>query len=183
MRQRRRALSPQQQHRAAVGLKQQLMQAREFRRARRVALYLANDGEINPMQTIRSLWQRSIDVYLPVLHPVYPGHLVFIRFDRSSAMKPNKYGIAEPVYRHSTRIPTRFLDVIAMPLVAFDESGHRLGMGGGYYDRSLAFTRSTGKRPYLIGCAHECQHTASLPTEAWDIPLNAIATDCRYQPI
>ena len=180
MRRRRRALSARQQQQAAMGLEQHLGRGREFRRARRVALYLANDGEINPMPTIQALWKRGVGVYLPVLHPLYKGKLVFVRFDRDSAMQPNRYGIAEPVYQHRRVIMTRFLDVIALPLVAFDEQGQRLGMGGGYYDRTLAFTRRAGKRPCLIGCAHECQKFDSLPTADWDIPLDAIATDQRY---
>lgn len=183
MRVRRRSLSRKQQHLAAAGLQQQLGKSREFRRAKRVALYLANDGEIDPITTIRSLWQRRVAVYLPVLHPVYKGHLSFVRFTPTSRMQPNRYGISEPVYRHQSRIAARFLDVIAMPLVAFDDEGNRLGMGGGYYDRSLAFTRSQGKSVFLIGCAHECQRFQKLPIEPWDIPLNAIATDTRYQPI
>ena len=183
MRARRRSLTPAQQRQASDGLRVQLYQAREFRRAKSVALYLANDGEISPGRTIEALWQRGVKVYLPVLHPVYRGRLVFIRFDRNSAMKPNRYGISEPVYRHQLAVSVRFLDVIALPLVAFDETGNRLGMGGGYYDRSLAFTRRSGKRPFLIGCAHECQQSKQLPAEPWDIPLNAIATDSRYQPV
>lgn len=183
MRRRRRGLSSQQQRQAAIGLGKHLHYGREFRRARRVALYLANDGEINPIPTIQALWKRGVGVYLPVLHPLYKGKLVFVRFDRDSAMQPNRYGIAEPVYQHGHAIAARFLDVIALPLVAFDEQGQRLGMGGGYYDRTLAFTRSQGKRPYLIGCAHECQKFDALPAADWDIPLNAIATDRRYLPV
>jgi len=180
MRARRRSLSVQQQHQAAIGLGKQLNGQGVFLRARSVALYLANDGEINPMRIIQQLWRRGIRVYLPVLHPLYSGKLVFVRFERQSVMRPNRYGISEPVYQHRQAIGTRFLDVIALPLVAFDHQGNRLGMGGGYYDRTLAFTRRSGKRPLLIGCAHECQNTDHLPIAEWDIPLNAIATDQRY---
>tara|TARA_B100000676_G_scaffold253991_1_gene260054 strand:+ start:160 stop:384 length:225 start_codon:yes stop_codon:yes gene_type:complete len=67
--------------------------------------------------------------------------------------------------------------MIGLPLVAFDERGNRLGMGGGFYDRTLAFSRRPGHKPALIGCAYAFQEIRMLPAESWDIPLQYIATD------
>src|SRR5690606_40461575 len=65
-----------------------------------------------------------------------------------------------------------------LPLVAFDARGNRLGMGGGFYDRTFARApRARTLRPRLVGLAHHFQQVASLPAEPWDIPLDAIATD------
>jgi len=66
-----------------------------------------------------------------------------------------------------------------MPLVAFDRQGYRLGMGGGYYDRSLAFrcSRRQWLKPTLVGVAHSCQEHPSLPHEYWDVPLAYIITE------
>ncbi|MBE0482984.1 MAG: 5-formyltetrahydrofolate cyclo-ligase [Bacterioplanes sp.] len=179
MRQQRRQLSPAQRQQAARQLRRQLHRTTSFLNAKRVAVYLANDGEIDPQYVIKSLWQRGKDVYLPVLNPLRHGHLQFVRYQKNSRMRRNRYGINEPDPRYNSLLNTRFLSVICLPLVAFDEQGNRLGMGGGYYDRSLAFCRKNGQKPRLIGCAYEFQCLPQLPTEPWDIPLQAIASD-RY---
>lgn len=70
------------------------------------------------------------------------------------------------------------LDAIFMPLVGFDREGHRLGMGGGFYDRTLAFTRHWPRAvPKLVGLGHHSQEVARLPVQPWDVSLHAIATD------
>ena len=80
-------------------------------------------------------------------------------------------------------MPTHELDVILMPLVGFDNDGNRLGMGGGYYDRTLAYTRHAIKKPVLIGVAHDLQRVDRLPYASWDIPLNAIVTPTCFQHV
>lgn len=177
MRQQRRQLSPQQRTLAARQLRQQLNRYFPFLSAKRVAIYLANDGEIDPQSVINDLWKRGKEVYLPVINPLRFGFLQFVRYRQNSRMRTNRYGISEPDPRYERTLNTRFLSVICLPLVAFDESGNRLGMGGGFYDRSLAFCRYEGQTPHLIGCAYEFQCVAQLPTEAWDIPIQAIATE------
>jgi 5-formyltetrahydrofolate cyclo-ligase len=66
-----------------------------------------------------------------------------------------------------------------MPLVAFDEQGNRLGMGGGFYDRTLAYLkyRQHRRKPVLAGLAHEIQKIGQLTTQSWDIPLDCIITE------
>ncbi|MDO6680795.1 5-formyltetrahydrofolate cyclo-ligase [Oceanobacter sp. 5_MG-2023] len=177
MRLQRRSLTAQQQRQAARGLQRSLLQPGALLAARRIALYLVNDGEINPEQIIKQLIRMGKEVYLPSLHPLRRGELAFIRYQPGTRMSNNRFGIAEPDFRYGKRCQARFLSVICLPLVAFDLLGNRMGMGGGFYDRSLAFTQRAGKHPKLIGCAHEFQCLATLPAEAWDIPLSAIATD------
>ena len=67
------------------------------------------------------------------------------------------------------------MKLVFMPLVGFDILGGRLGMGGGYYDKTFATRESL-----LVGLAHDCQKVDSLPIESWDVPLDAIATDSLY---
>ncbi len=177
MRQQRRQLTPSQRTIAAQRLLRHLHRSSYFLSAQRVALYLANDGEIDPIYIIKDLWQRGKAVYLPVLHPLRPGFLQFVRYTSTSRMRRNRYGIHEPDPRYARSINPRFISTLCLPLVAFDVQGNRLGMGGGYYDRSLAFCRLGGQAPRLIGCAYEFQCVTQLPTEPWDIPLQAIASD------
>lgn len=95
-------------------------------------------------------------------------------------MTHNRYGILEPQLNCSHVSPVAQLDMILMPLVAFDSKGNRLGMGGGFYDRTLAhLPKNKAQRPTLIGIAHQCQFVDALPVASWDIPLDYIITDER----
>ncbi|MGJ7458259.1 5-formyltetrahydrofolate cyclo-ligase [Halomonas sp. MA07-2] len=183
LRRRRRALTPQQQKRASECMCHRLRRLPEVQRARRVALYLPNDGEIDPTPLIAWLDRRGARVHLPVLRPLSRNRLWFVHYHSDTPMATNRYGIPEPETRHGAhrarRLPAWALDLILLPLVGFDEAGQRMGMGGGFYDRSLAFTRRPGPRPRLIGLAHECQRVEALPVEPWDVPLDAIVSDAR----
>ncbi|WP_412030912.1 5-formyltetrahydrofolate cyclo-ligase [Halomonas sp. ML-15] len=181
LRQRRRALTARQQRDAAQRLCRQLRRLPELQRARRVALYLPNDGEIDPTPLLDWLRRRGANAYLPVLMPLADNRLWFVRYHAATPMVRNRFGILEPCTRHAAhrarRLPAWALDLVLLPLVGFDPHGQRMGMGGGFYDRSFAFTRRRGPRPHLIGVAHTCQQVASLPSAGWDIPLDAIVSD------
>jgi 5-formyltetrahydrofolate cyclo-ligase len=177
MRRQRRALNRRQREQAAWHLLRSLRQSAHFQYSRHIAVYLTNDGEIDTSVFIRDLQRRGKTLYLPVLHPLRKGHLSFLPFNRQSRMVKNRFGISEPDFAGHRAMPARFIHLICMPLVAFDKDGNRLGMGGGFYDRTLAFSRSEGNKPRLIGCAYELQKVEALPAEAWDIPLTAIATN------
>jgi 5-formyltetrahydrofolate cyclo-ligase len=183
LRRRRRSLSAQQRRQANLALCRRLHQLPEVRRARRVALYLPNDGEIDPRPLIPWLTGRGVRIYLPVLKPLSDNSLWFVHYHPGTPMRRNRFGIPEPETRHGAhrarRMPAWALDLILLPLVGFDERGQRMGMGGGFYDRSLAFTRRPGPRPTLIGLAHDCQRVDRLPTAPWDVPLDAIVSDAR----
>lgn len=183
LRQQRRALSPSQQKYASQRLVQRLRQLPEIQRARHVALYLPNDGEIDPTPLLSWLNRRGAHAYLPVLRPLAKNSLWFVHYHPGTPMVTNRFGIMEPNARHaahhSRRRPVWALDVILLPLVGFDDNGERLGMGGGFYDRTLARLRNGGPHPRLIGVAHDCQGVERLPTAPWDIPLNTIVSDKR----
>ncbi|MGR5080207.1 5-formyltetrahydrofolate cyclo-ligase [Photobacterium swingsii] len=175
----RQALTSAQQHQAAQQLLQQCQQSHHFTDAQHIALYLSNDGEIDTQPVIDWLWQQHKHVYLPVLHPFSKGHLLFLHYTSTTAMQANRYGIQEPILDIRLVKPARELDLICTPLVAFDHTGQRLGMGGGYYDRTLASWHHSRQRPYPLGLAHNCQFVEQLPHEAWDVPLPTIITPAR----
>lgn len=175
MRQRRMALSESEQQAAANALVQQVVQQPTFVSAKHIALYLSNNGEINTKPLIEALWALGKNLYLPILHPLVPGYLVFQQYHAATPMTANRFGIAEPQLNCSEIKPLPELEVICTPLVAFDAQGQRLGMGGGFYDRTLA--QLPAAHPlHIIGLAHSCQQVATLPHEAWDYPLNAVIT-------
>ncbi|MDZ5603003.1 5-formyltetrahydrofolate cyclo-ligase [Pseudomonas sp. RP23018S] len=178
----RRALTPAQQRDAARGLYRQLAQHPLFRRARHIALYLPNDGEIDPQWLLREAQRRGKRTYLPVLHAWPRTRMVFQRFEQGERLRPNRFGIAEPVVNRKRQRAIWALDLILLPLVGFDESGGRLGMGGGFYDRSLAYQsrRKTWKKPLLLGVAHECQKVERLKQASWDVQLQGTVSDSAW---
>lgn len=175
LRQRRRALDHTQQSLAAQRLSRNLSRHPALWRADRIACYLPFDGEIDTQPLIKKLLQRSKKVYLPVLDG---QRLRFVRYRPGSAMRRNRFNIAEPKTPGEQLKPWA-LQLILMPLVAFDAHGHRLGMGAGFYDKTLAYTRHLPRlhKPWLIGLAHQFQQTAALRSEAWDINLDWVVTD------
>lgn len=177
----RRSLSAEQQHQASLDLVKQLLPRPEVQQAQHIALYLTNDGELDTSPLIQALWQQGKSLYLPLLHPVVPGYLVFQLYTAATTLKPNQFGIGEPELNCSLLCPVSQLDLMFTPLVAFDAQGQRLGMGGGFYDRTLSQLEHSSEKPALIGLAHDCQQVESVPVEAWDIPLPAICTPSRFR--
>jgi 5-formyltetrahydrofolate cyclo-ligase len=174
IRQRRNALSIAEQEQAGSDLTSSLSTHKKVQQASRIALYLTNDGELSTTSFIDWCWLNKKEVYLPVVHPFSAGNLLFLRYQEDTELISNNYGILEPKLDVTKVIPLVELDVICTPLVAFDSTGARLGMGGGFYDRSLANWQKT--KLYPLGLAHDCQLVAKVPVESWDIPLPEIIT-------
>lgn len=181
----RKALSQQEQQQAAQMLVGQMLQLPQIINANHIALYLSNDAELDTSPLIQALWQAGKQVYLPILHPFAPGYLIFQRYQHDTPMKLNKFQIPEPILSCAQIMPVAQLDVVCTPLVAFDAKGNRLGMGGGFYDRTLSQLQPTAHpnkaefcptQPVFIGLAHQCQQVDQVPVEAWDIPLALIVT-------
>jgi 5-formyltetrahydrofolate cyclo-ligase len=173
LRQTRRSLSEDEQLNASTSLlsnfKEQLSYL-NIDNTQRIALYLTNDGEISPHLLCDYFWQQNIQTYLPV---VQDKQLSFARYTAETIWQENIFGIKEPVT--TEYLSGNELDIVLLPLVGFDSKGGRLGMGGGFYDRTFANKRADEK-PLLIGLAHDCQEVKSLPIEGWDVPLQAIIT-------
>lgn len=182
MRLQRKLLTPKQQSTASHKVMRRILTDKRIKKANNIALFLSFDGELNTRPLIDALWYAGKQVYLPVLHPFTAGHLLFLRY---SALTPLVLNRIMPVYEPQLDITTLLLpqqlDIIFTPLVAFDRLGQRLGMGGGFYDRTLQNWHI--KNRFLpIGIAHDCQKTIkTLPVEKWDISLPEIITpSCHW---
>jgi 5-formyltetrahydrofolate cyclo-ligase len=177
IRRRRRSLSLRERSRAAIRVSAVIGGMNEFRGARRIAIFAANDGEIDLDQTMKRYPAKNY--YLPAVPPPGRRRMRFAPVSPQSSFRKNRYGILEP------DVPPRFLltapelDLVLAPLVAFDRSGGRIGMGGGYYDATFAFlaSRTCWRRPRLIGVAFSFQEVPYIEPDAWDIPLSAVATE------
>ena len=174
IRQRRRALTAEQQENFSVAAAARMMAYPPVVMAHTVALFLSFDGELDTQPLIEQLWRSGKRVYLPVLHPFSPGNLLFLQYHPHSELVINRLKIQEPKLDVRDVLPLAQLDVLITPLVAFDSQGQRLGMGGGFYDRTLQNWQQYGLQP--VGYAHDCQHVDVLPVQEWDIPLPAVVT-------
>ena len=159
-------------------LRQNISQLRNYRNSQRIACYIANDGEIDPAPLIEHAFFLKKEVFLPILSPL-KNSLYFAPYKPGQHLKLNRFSIPEPVCRPSEWITAAQLDLLLLPLVAFDNSGNRIGMGGGFYDRTLSYMqhRSHRKKPVLAGLAHEIQKVGQLQAQSWDIPLDYIVTE------
>ena len=175
----RRSLSPRERRHRSAALNRHLFAQPLFRNSRRIAVYLPSDGEVETAAIIERAWAMGKEVYLPVLVPFLHNRLWFAHYLPDTRLVHNRFGIAEPRAAHRRRIPTHALDLVLAPLVGFDTSGNRLGMGGGFYDRSFSFLtrRRHWRKPQLVGLAYEFQRVPQLPAQTWDVPLSAVATD------
>ncbi len=176
----RQALTPLQQQQAAAQLASLALNTPHIQAASRIAVYLTHDGELSTHLLIDALWQAGKQLYLPLLHPFCPGYLLFQRYQPDTPMQTNKFGIAEPKPDVSALLLPAELDMILLPLVAFDAQGQRLGMGGGFYDRTLASIPADAVKPLRVGLAHQCQQVPQVPVERWDLPLPAVMTPEKF---
>jgi len=168
----RRALPPALQRSAARALARTIVASGLLQRRGSVAAYRASDGEIDPAPLIARLQQLGRPCFLPLILP--GGTLRFARYHRGQPLIRNRFGIGEP--SKSTRLRKGWsVNTVLLPLVGFDRQGGRLGMGGGYYDRS--FRKTNGVRAArLVGLAHSGQEVPLLPQHLWDVTLSAVAT-------
>jgi len=179
LRARRNALTPDDQRLAAERLASNLIGTRLFLTSRRIACYLPNDGEIDSAPVIEHIRRLRKTLYLPVLSRLSHDRLWFAEAGPKTKMTPNRFGIPEPVVQSRELVRAQELDLILLPLVGFDDQGNRLGMGGGFYDRSLEFLRHRHhwRKPHLLGIAYDFQRINGLAADPWDVPLQGVITD------
>jgi 5-formyltetrahydrofolate cyclo-ligase len=170
LRRRRQALSADQQGLAAQAVSDHIAELPDWSTAQRIALYLAADGEIDTAPLSELGRARHKELFLPVIKA--DNSLVFAEWRPDSVLSTNRFGIPEPPTQ-ARRCPAQDLDIVFLPLVGWDLQGGRLGMGGGFYDRTLAGIAG----PLLVGLAHANQQVDCIPREEWDISLDFIASD------
>lgn len=177
MRERRAGLSAVERIAAAGGVAASLEQLPEFLVDRRVAGYWAVGGEVPLLAAVARLRARAQQYFLPIVGK--DRRLGFAPLLPNANLQPNRYGIPEPEHAAADLLAPQDLDLVLVPLTAFDRAGRRLGMGGGYYDRSFAFLRETARpaQPLLVGIGYAFQEVATLSTQDWDVMLDFIATD------
>ena len=161
----------------AVYNKIKMITLSHFETSQNLAFYRAHDGEVNIDKVLTKTQATGKHCYLPVLH-FSQHHLDFYFYHSENLLIRNRFGIEEPDISQEKPIFVADLDLIFLPLVAFDKKGNRLGRGAGYYDRALVPLKdATLKKPVLIGIAYEFQKIDEIPIEKWDVPLNFVITE------
>lgn len=180
----RRALDRRELRRASEGLARRLGHTGTFLRAQSIAFYLPADGEVDPGPLMARAWALGKRCFLPVIHRKLGGRLFFAPYAPGTPLVPNRFGIPEPMVPRCHLRSARQLDLVLAPLVAFRPDGARLGMGGGFYDRTLAGrARVPGwRRPRVVGLALELQKRPEVPRDPWDVPVDGIATEAALYP-
>lgn len=174
-RKRRAALNPQQLERAAAALAGKILELTCYQQARRLAVYFAVNGEISLAPVIDHALAHGKQVYLPNLDR---QSLRFSPYFHEQKMRINKFRLPEPDVDDEAMLQPGQLDLVLAPLVVFDDERNRIGMGGGYYDRSFAMRKDPNvATPILIGVAHELQKVDRIVPEDWDVRLDMVITD------
>jgi 5-formyltetrahydrofolate cyclo-ligase len=151
-----------------------------FRAGKRIALYLPFDRETDTAALIAAARRRGVRLFVPVIVDRRHSRIRFYPLDGKT--RRGVFGIGVPSSLASP-LPSRWLNLIVVPLVGVDTAGRRLGMGGGFYDRALEFRRRRRhwRGPHLVGFAFDCQRTDLSFAEPWDLRLDSLATESGLQ--
>ncbi len=176
----RRAIPQTDRLAASQSITETFLRLETFQSAQKIAGFLAFDGEADPLPLMTWAAERKRQIFVPVVIGKQ-SPLVFSPWHPADPLKSNSFGIAEPDLPEERRVDPQELDFVIAPLVAFDQNCHRLGVGGGYYDRSFAFLNSQApgpsRRPKLVGFAFDFQRVEKIIRKPWDVPLDAVVTE------
>lgn len=170
----RRQLGLGARQRAANKFAQAVVASKVYQQSRHIALYLANDGELDCRLLMKQAWRDGKQCYLPVLMTKESRPpMLFAAYVPGALLAKNRYGILEP--KSAALLNPSALDLVIVPLVACDPKGNRIGMGGGYYDKSFAFINKAQLlkgRPRLLGGAYHFQKVNNIKPRSWDVSLD-----------
>ena len=176
LRRKRRALGPDERARRSKLAAAAIVRLPQFKAGARVAVYLPFDGETDTAAIVAAARRRRVRIFVPVVTDRRHGRIRF--YPLAGATRRGTFGICVP--RHTGHpAAARWFELIVVPLVGIDGMGRRLGFGGGFYDRALGFrrTRRWWQGPRLVGFAFDCQRVDTVSAQAWDVRLDALATE------
>lgn len=174
MRRRRKALTSDAVTQATKNLATQLCAQPWYATSLHIGVYHAQNGECDPCDFVRQAWEDGKQCYLPIIQAHH--HMVYGPYAPETALHPNRFGIAEPDHPQAT-VDGKQLDIILVPVLAFNTSRQRLGNGQGYYDRHFA-SKKPSAPPRLIGLAYDWQHSDDWVADAWDLRCDDVCVVC-----
>ena len=174
LRERRLAAPPAERMAAAEAIAGALIAHPRFPASGYVGGYWAMRGEV-PLHLLQMRLPAGLSWCLPCVQP--GGLLMVAPWRPGDPLVANAYGIPEPDLERASLLPPQAMALVVLPLLGFTADGQRLGMGGGYYDRSFAFRQQAPAPPWLVGAAYSFQRLDFLEAQSWDVRLDAIATE------
>lgn len=166
---------------ASVKICDKISRLEIFQKSNTIAFYLSIKNEVDPTPLLQNALQQSKKCYLPIIDQK-ENHLIFVKYNNGDELITNKFGILEPVFSNDNIqniVLANELDLVIAPLVAFDNSNNRLGMGCGFYDRTFAFKQNAPKntKPFLLGIGYEIQRIENIKPNKFDIKMDLIITE------
>ena len=173
----RSALGAAERIAAAQGIAAQLAKLPELEVDQRIGGYFAVNGELSLHLVVAQCWRRGQAFHLPIAGA--QRRLRYAPYAAGTPIEPNRFGIPEPLVDEAALVTPDSLELVLVPLLAFDRRGHRLGYGGGFYDASFAFLgeRERPSVPLLVGVGYGFQEMPALAPEPWDVRLDFIVTE------
>ena len=172
-------LSKNERDIASKSIYKKIITSSIFLNSKKIAFYYPIKGEINPIPIMQEAFNRNKEVFLPVLTNFPKYQIKFQAFSFQNKIEKNKFQINQPRFNHVQTISPWAIDLVFVPLVAFDQNNNRLGMGMGYYDRKFHYllNRQRWIKPKLIGLAYDFQQIKTIKANSWDVKLNKVFTD------
>ncbi|MEC9415825.1 MAG: 5-formyltetrahydrofolate cyclo-ligase, partial [Pseudomonadota bacterium] len=169
---RRNKLSGYKKKKASIAISKAIINLDDFNYASNVGCYMSSYGEVDTWPIVNEIWKRGKNLFLPKIRT--NSKMDFTKTTSNEKFLNNQYGIKEPISNNFT--DSKFLDLVIVPLVAFDNEGNRIGMGGGYYDREFYYLKKEKKpsKPLLIGIAFDCQKLEKIQQDSWDVSLSNV---------
>ncbi len=183
MQRRRKGLDKVSMTQAAQAVAAQAVLLSEFLKSEKIGAYLSIENELDPMPLMHCAQSLKKKLYLPSIsadkdNDANPSPLEFHAYTVGDPLSKGLHGISAPAHRAGLLSEINDLDIILLPLVAFDEQGNRLGRGAGHYDRTLNYIKQHyGRLPLLIGLAYDFQKVSEIVPDKWDVPMNMIITE------
>lgn len=173
----RRSMSVNARASASKSICQRICSSREFYSSKSVGCYLPMYDEVDTREIIQRAWRANKRIFIPILRG--RAEMLFCEITPDTELEQRAFGLWEPT--RGFLIQPRQLDLVITPTVAFDNKGHRIGMGGGYFDRCFSHLRHRTHwiRPKLIGVAFRCQEVEEIQPNAWDIRLYRIVSETQ----
>ena len=172
----RQLLSNDEREQNAILAQQHCLASPEFLRAKHIACYFSVRDELDTAALFAACWRAGKNCYVPVIDEATKA-MRFAHYVKETPLVANRYGILEPIAPQFK--DNHLLDLVLVPLLAFDQKGFRLGMGGGFYDRSFAFLLPLKRpaQPILLGLAFSKQQAHDVYPDDWDVPLDGVITE------
>ncbi len=173
----RKSLSIAERESASKKIADTVMRSSWFQRSSYIGCYIGTTYEVDTWPIFVRAWRMKKRIFAPVLEK--NSRMRFRELTAESCLESNAHGILEP--QDGEIIVPRMLDLVLTPLVAFDAKNNRIGMGGGYFDRTFSFLggRKHLFHPKLIGLAFACQEVEKITPNPWDIRLFSIVSESQ----